>query len=174
MANTPNPADIVAAIRSMADGDGTHALNILEGLTPRSSTIVSTRVSIGTARALRSHARALRTTPGAVLRAMVERAANPKDRKRLTDLLGLDPDALDSEIAAAVEALLAATSDTAAAPPAGAGATGGNADPPPAPTPFKRALTKAERSYCAKHKITAEQFQARTRAAVRTQPKKGK
>lgn len=40
--------------------------------------------------------------------------------------------------------------------------------PPAGGAPAPRKLSRAELAYCEKHKITPEQFQARTRAAVRT------
>jgi hypothetical protein len=155
-----NDATKKAAAKLLAD--------IADGkLAAKNSRVLAARVSLGTARALERHARTLGMTPGAVLRGMVERAAKPKDRKRLTDLLGLPADATDAEITTAVTDLIAATSDTAGAPPAAAGATGGAADAPPPASAFRRELTKAERAYCAKHKLTPEQFAARKRAAVR-------
>jgi hypothetical protein len=94
---------------------------------------------------------------------------SPEDREELCKFLGLPDDATDDEITRAVQALLAT-----AEPPAPAGATAGNADAPPPASAFRRELTRAERDYCAKHKLTPEQFAARKRDAVRTQPKKGK
>lgn len=41
---------------------------------------------------------------------------------------------------------------------------------PPASAEPVRKLSRAELAYCERHKITPEQFQARTREAVRTQP----
>jgi hypothetical protein len=77
--------------------------------------------------------------------------------------LGLDPKA------ASPEALTAALDDLIARAfpiDAPAGATGGGADTPPPGSAFRRELSKAERAYCAKHKLTPEQFAARTRERV--------
>lgn len=168
MTTKPNRTQILAAIRGLADGEADKALAILEGFSTAPTTTVSTRVSAGTARALAAHARTLKSTPAAILRAMIEKAArSSKDRKRLTDLLGLDQAASDQEVTAAVAVLVNATSTTGGTPPDSSGGTAGNADPPPAPSAFGRTLTRAELAYIAKHKITAAEFQARKRAAVK-------